>query len=68
MNINYLINMNNLKKKRVSKELEGLNYSVDENNCTINLEYKRYQVKIVLKSTSIASYPKVKDLRIIALE
>jgi hypothetical protein len=42
--------MNNLKKKRVTKELEGLNYSVDENNCTINVEYKGYQVKIVLKS------------------
>jgi hypothetical protein len=42
--------MNSLKKKRVSKELHGLNYTVDEDTCTINVEYKEYQVKFILKS------------------
>jgi hypothetical protein len=30
--------------------------------------FSAFVIKIVLKSTSIAAYPKVKDLRIIALE
>jgi hypothetical protein len=42
--------MNSLKKKRVSKELAGLNYTVDNENCIVNVEYKGYQVKFILKS------------------
>ena len=42
--------MNSLKNKRVAKELAGLNYSVDQNDCTINVEYKEYQIKFILKS------------------
>ena len=56
--------------------VNGIEMTQDEIDSFVDIEkfvdslasFSAFVIKIVLKSTSIAAYPKVKDLRIIALE